>query len=202
MPPTWPAGQRHTLGKERESLDGRTSRQARTGAAGGAAAGPRRRDGRRDRGWVPGRDLFGVERRRGRVPARLQLLLRPRGARQLGVQVQPVAAHACAVWLVVELPWTAVSPTGPGRSAEGEARAKTASSSAFAGGVHLGGLALGRGSSPRARARHPPGMLLVDHCSPLGRGTGMPAAEDRDWPLALGPSSELLVALPGRGLVP
>jgi hypothetical protein len=91
----------------------------------------------------------------------------------------------------------------PGLKPEGEARARTASSAAFAGGVHLGGLNPVRGSSPRAtRAPHPPGMLLVDHCWPLGGGTGMPAAEDRAWPLALGPSSKLLVALPGRGLVP
>jgi hypothetical protein len=48
--------------------------------------------------------------RRPRVPARLWLLLRPGGAGQLGVQVQPVAAPARAVWLVVDLPRAAVSP--------------------------------------------------------------------------------------------
>jgi nucleoid DNA-binding protein len=74
----------------------------------------------------------------------------------LGVQVQPVAAPARAVWLVVELPWTAVSPTMPGLKPEGEARARTASSSAFAGGTHLGSLNLV--AAPR-HGRPGPGTL-------------------------------------------
>src|SRR2546421_12832445 len=74
--------------------DERENRQERAGEPGVPARGPGRRDGGGDRGCHAGGDLPGAEARGERLLARFRLLLCARGARRVGIQVQPVPTSA------------------------------------------------------------------------------------------------------------